>query len=410
MKILLIATGYPPYLFSENLCNGKLVMALLQAGIEVDVISRIDEGPSYGSEWIHPWDMLKPSAHIISYKTGNKLQRMLDVAYSGIKMGYNFSPGIRWMRRAYEQAIKLLEKNRYDVVLTRSPNDSAHFVGEKIKKRTGIKWIANWNDPATPIWPGQYKHLLSDKEQAKRMKETARLLKGADINTFPSDSLRQHFIENFPFLKNLQTEIIPHIGLCEQFWPAPAEKFKDNKLRFLHSGNLSAERNLETTFQAFRQLIENGFTDFEFHIMGHTNSYTTELTKKYQLEDYVKCLGSLPYMEALAKMQNYNVLVLLEARLEKGIFFASKFTDYLQTGLPILAISPTKGFAVDILSGKEGEYLADNQNPHAIYTVLSQIVNKWKEGTLSNCASKQIYKRVSSRQVVDSYITMIIKK
>ena len=40
----MIATGYPPYLFSENLCNGKLVMALLQAGIEVDVISRIDEG------------------------------------------------------------------------------------------------------------------------------------------------------------------------------------------------------------------------------------------------------------------------------------------------------------------------------------------------------------------------------
>ena len=45
----MIATGYPPYLFSENLCNGKLVMALLQAGIEVDVISRIDEGPSYGT-------------------------------------------------------------------------------------------------------------------------------------------------------------------------------------------------------------------------------------------------------------------------------------------------------------------------------------------------------------------------
>ena len=46
----MIATGYPPYLFSENLCNGKLVMALLQAGIEVDVISRIDEGPSYGTD------------------------------------------------------------------------------------------------------------------------------------------------------------------------------------------------------------------------------------------------------------------------------------------------------------------------------------------------------------------------
>lgn len=28
MRLLMIATGYPPYLFSENLCNGKLVMGL----------------------------------------------------------------------------------------------------------------------------------------------------------------------------------------------------------------------------------------------------------------------------------------------------------------------------------------------------------------------------------------------
>lgn len=402
----MIATGYPPYLFSENLCNGKLVMALMKAGIEVDVISRVDEGPSYGAEWTKPWDMLKPSAHIISYKTGNKLQRILDVLYSGAKMGCNFSPGVRWMRRAYEQAIRFIEANHYDAVLTRSPNDSAHLVGERIKKKTGIKWIANWNDPAAPIWPGQYKHQYSDKEQEKKMKETARLLIGADINTFPSDSLRQHFIENVPFLKNLQTEVIPHIGLCEQFWPAPTEKFKDAKLRFLHSGNLSTERNPETTFQAFRQLIDSGFTDFEFHIMGHINDYTTGLIKKYQLEDYVKCIGSFPYMEALAKMQAYDVLILLEARLEKGIFFASKFTDYLQTGLPILAISPKKGFAVDMLSGKEGEFVADNQSPQHIHAMLSEIVGKWKGGTLSNCASKEIYETVSPSHVVDFYIAM----
>lgn len=407
MKILMIATGYPPYLFSENLCNGKLVMALLQAGVEVDVVYRVDEGPSYGAEWTEPWNMLKPTANVISYPLGNKLQRMVDVAYSGIKMGWNFTPGVRWMRRATDKALELMSQNHYDVLMTRSPNDMAHFVGEQVKKKTGIRWIANWNDPAAPIWPGQYKHNFSDKEQARHMAETERLLKYADINTFPSDSLRQHFIQHFPFLKEQATGVLPHIGFCDEYWPESADSFTDGKLRFLHSGNLSAERNPETTFQALVKLIDKGFTDFEFHIMGHVNSYTTELIEKYGLQNYVKFIGAFPYMEALSRMQTYDVLVLLEAKLDRGIFFASKFTDYLQTGLPILAISPAKGFAADMLSGKKGEYLADNTKPQSILDTLKAIVEAWQSGRLKDCESSALFEAVAPTMVANSCIRLI---
>ena len=43
MRILYIASGYLPYTFSENLCNGKLVYAMKLNGWDVDVISRVDE-------------------------------------------------------------------------------------------------------------------------------------------------------------------------------------------------------------------------------------------------------------------------------------------------------------------------------------------------------------------------------
>lgn len=401
MRLLMIASGYPPYLFSENLCNGKLVMALMKAGIEVDVISKVDEGPSYGTEWTHPWDMLKPTAHIIEYPLGNKIHRTLDVLYSGATMGWNFTPGVRWMRRAYRKALQMMSQNHYDAVLTRSPNDIAHYVGEKLKRKTGVKWIANWNDPATPIWPEPYTHRLSERKQQKEMHLTAKLLKGADINTFPSDSLRQHFIGHFPFLKDSKTEVIPHIGLVEEFWPKVVVTEKYGKLRLLHSGNLSAERNPETTFQAFRRLIDEGKSNFEFHIMGHINDYTTQLIEKYNLQDYVKCIGSYPYMDALAMMQGYDVLVLLEAKLKKGIFFASKFTDYLQTGLPILAISPKEGFAADMLSGKEGEYFAHNEDTASIYSALDLIISKYNASSLNLSDSRSLYKEVSPQKVVE---------
>lgn len=401
MRILMIATGYPPYLFSENLCNGKLALAMMENGIQVDAISRVDEGPSYGAEWVSPWDVLKPTAHIVKYNSGGKIHQMADVIYSGLIMDGKYIPGIRWARRAYEKAKKLLRENEYDAVYTRSPGDIAHLVGYMLKKKTGCKWIANWNDPADPIWPAQYKHEYRESEQKKKMAYTSKLLSAADVNTFPSDTLRQHFIEFFPQLKNQKTGVVPHIGLIESAWPE-GEKNPDNgKLRFLHSGNLSVERNPETTFQALRKLIDDGFENFEFHIMGHVNDYTSDLIAKYRIENHVKFIGSYPYIEALAKMQSYDVLVLLEARLEKGIFFASKFTDYLQTGLPIFAISPGKGFAADKLNGKKGEYLADNQDVNDIYKALKQIISDFKNGNRIDNASKEIYRKVSPKEVVD---------
>lgn len=57
--------------------------------------------------------------------------------------------------------------------------------------------------------------------------------------------------------------------------------------------------------------------------MGHINDYTSQLIKKYSLQDYVKCTVVFHIWKHYLK-QTYVILVLLEARLEKGIFFASK--------------------------------------------------------------------------------------
>lgn len=404
----MIASGYLPALFSENLCNGKLVMALQKDGIEVDVISKIDEGPTYGSDWTEPWSELRPHTHLVTYPVGSRLSRVADVLYSGLRMDGCFQPGVRWIRRAYDLAVKMMSEKSYDAVLTRSPGDMAHLVGYKLKKKTGVKWIANWNDPANPIWPGEYKHDYTDKEQARHMAFTERLLLGADIVTFPSDSLRRHFVAHFPKLSGCRTEVIPHIALLPSIWPAQKGGFDGKKLMMLHSGNLSPERNPEKMFRALRRLIdETGFRDFEFHVMGHVNDYTERLISDYCLADNVRSIGSFPYLEALARMQAYDLLVLLEAKLDQGIFFASKFTDYLQSGKPVWAISPVSGFAKDILFGHKGEYLSDNTDVESIYTQLKLIVDNWKQGSLQQTDSSLIFENFSAHAVVSKYKSIV---
>ena len=298
-------------------------------------------------------------------------------------MGNNYVVSIRWARRAYEKAIELNSHKKYDIIITRSPNDIAHFVGYKLKNKFGIKWIANWNDPAAAIWPGPYKHKFSPLKQRSEEFKTQRFLLTADINTFPSEQLRDHFIQHFPILSKKRTAIIPHIALSNSLFPKKAHT-RSNKLRICHSGNLSIERNPENLFKALREIIDSGIQNFAFDIMGVATPFTEKLIKKYNLHQFVNIIGSFPYFESLEKLQEYDILMLLEAKLDKGIFFASKIVDYVQANRPILALSPSIGFAKDFIEKNKCGVVVDNTNYIAIKETFLKLYQQWEENTLLN--------------------------
>lgn len=403
MRALLIATGYLPYTFSENLCNAKLVYALQQSGWEVDVISRVDEGHTYSSEWQEPWLCLKPNVHEIAYPVGNKLVRTGDLLHSTLLMGGFPLSGIRWARRAYQKAVELHKEKHYDLILTRSPNDVPHIVGYKLKQCFGVRWIANWNDPSATIWPEPYTHHFSASKAKMLEKYTIQCLKGADVNTFPSQSLLDHFAEHFPFLHNQETKVIPHIALWESLY-TPTKREKKDKLYLCHSGNLSAERNPELLFRAMREMVDEGYTGMQLDIMGHINDYTRDLIDKYRLVNYVGCAGSFPYLEAVTRLLDYDVLVLLEARLQRGIFFASKFTDYAQSTRPILAVSPKEGFAHDMIAQYGGGVFVDNQDCKDIKRGLLELYKAWESDKLSDVYdTRTLYREFSAQKVVEIY-------
>lgn len=403
MRILYIAYSYLPYAFSESLCNGKLVYALINKGWHVDVISRSYEGVSYSNEWSEEWLPLKPTLEEIKYDNENKIYRVIDTLLSGIKMNGYIHGGIRWARRTYDLALEKHSQNHYDVIMTRSPSDIPHIVGYKFSKKTGVKWIANWNDPSSTIWPEPYKHNYSKLKSFYLEYFTKKFLNQADINTFPSHSLKNHFESSFPFLSNDTSTVIPHIALPSSIHKT-IEYTKKETFTMCHSGNLSKERNPENLFIALRKIVDCKNVNIRLDIMGHVNQYSESLVEKYRLKDYVRFIGNFSYLEAVNKLQGYDVVVLLEAILDKGIFFPSKLTDYAQSGRPILAISPHEGFAKDLLNKYGGGICVNNQDTEEIYYGLLELYIKWdlNKLTLEYNPSK-IYDYCSDAAIIEKY-------
>lgn len=407
MKILYICASFPPYTFSESLCNGKLVFALIKNGIDVDVISKIEEGKTYSSEWKEPWTPLRTHTNEIHYKPGSKLVRILDILWSSIYMRTYPIEGIRWARRAYQKSVKLLNCGKYDAIFTRSPSDIPHIVGYKLSKKTGIKWIANWNDPAAPIWPEPYTHHYPKWKQFILNKYTEKCLRLATYNSFPSEFLMLHFKEFYPFINAKRNLVIPHIGLHKSIFPKTSSHCTNQTFRICHSGNLSTERDPRLLFQVLKGLLNGGYK-IQFDIMGYINDYVKQLISEYGLQDNVRFIGSYSYIDALVKMSEYDILVLIEAIMEKGIFFPSKFTDYAQLGIPILAVSPKNGFAHDMLNRFKGGIAVDNNNIESIKDGITTLYASWQNNTMSTeYSSNRLFNNFSTERIVGTFKTIL---
>jgi glycosyltransferase involved in cell wall biosynthesis len=407
MKILFIATGFAPYSFSENIINSKLILAFLKAGWTVDVISRKDEGDAYSTNWDNEWKELQPLTHEIVYPTGNKWERFYDTLISSLSMGIPLE-GVRWANRAYKKALELHAKNNYDIVISRSPSDISHLPAYHFSQRTGVRWIANWNDPVAHIWPEPYTHKMSFLKKTLFTIFTDKMIANAHVNSFPSEDLRDYFMRFSKKLNNTNSVIIPHIGFSS------IEKIQKEELpifRMCHAGNLSRERNPELFFQAIVQFLhQNEQATISIDLLGVTNSQLEALVTKYSLENHVHFIGSLPYMNALLKMAEYDVLIIIEANSKDGIYLPSKVTDYSQLGIPIFAITPEKSCIHKLMTKYGGGVSSDCSSKNTISNGMQELYDVWQEDyMMKKYNTTQLYSCFKAENIIEKY-TSIFKE
>jgi glycosyltransferase involved in cell wall biosynthesis len=381
MNILFITTGFAPYEFSENIVNSKLVLAFLDEGWDVDVITKHDEGDTYSKDWGQPWESLSPHVTEVGYPVRTGISFIPDIIRGLFRFG-SVLHGIRWALRAWPVLAKKLSEKKYDVVITRSPTEVPHLLGLKIRRKYGIPWIANWNDPAPFNWPEPYKNIKNPVLRYFHKRLAGSAFKEASLNTFPSEELRAHFGSD-PKTAGIQnTRILPHIGLPDKFFPSHSKSPTGKVYTICHAGNLSAERHPGPFFKALKSLGDLiGLDAFRLDIIGVYNPEVQKMAEEAGISGNVRFLGNKNYYSTLELLTGYNLLVVVEAPVQKGIFFPSKFTDYLQAGKPVLAISPSKGFMARVLNGESGGGIAaDCTNPDAILKGLIELYGEWKSG------------------------------
>lgn len=352
-KILVITWFYPPVNSSEGIVTYKL---LNNSKYEYDVFTQ-----NNSAAW--------------SYSNTDHLSDR-----DGINCIFANANNLKdWKKEAIEYFKK--NKDKYDIVMTRSMPPESHEVGFKIKKiKPAIKWIASFGDPINNnpyvlLEKNNNPYMVDKTSSIKSILNPIRMLKSLlykckkvvkklffdsnierkTINN--SDKIIFNSEEQKDYMLNgkKKDNIVLFHSYEEKLFPIDAKKSTD-KIVMSYIGHLDKIRTPRLLLEAIKELKEEDSelsTKLEINFYGNLYKNDKIFIFDNELYDVVKYKKQVTYLESLKKMKESNYLIHIDANLgtvlDKNIFFAAKLADYIGSGTPIISITMLDGASANIL-------------------------------------------------------------
>jgi hypothetical protein len=390
-RILMITSAFPPFEFSEALVNAKLVLALKNAGHEVEIISRTSE-QYYNSDWSTIWKSFQANTHYIEEVKVSLFQRYAEMILGSLYFGF-IMEGVRWGKKAVQYAENLHRDQKFDVILSRMPSNIPHLVAYKLAQKTKLPWIANWNDPTNNIRPlgdpvGFWTSLITNYFVRK-------IFRKATLNSFPSRQLWEHYNREIIHSHEDKAVVIPHIGIA-----IPSNEKPSNEIPSIcHAGNLLDNIDVVPLIQALSRLKNEDGIDFSFNVFGVIKEELPHLIESYGIKDHIMLHKPKAYQEMLLELQKHDYLMMIEAKYPEGILMLSKLSDYASTGVPIIAISPKVGVTADYLTETQAGIILNNQSTNEIYLGLKALLLNREKSYQTDA----LYQKLSPDSIVGIY-------
>jgi len=388
----------------EGFVNANLVSAMLDAGWLVDVITCADGVNQWYPDSAGFWrDVGKRSHSVLEQE-----RTLFNLAFSALETAFmsgQLVGGGRWAVPAVRQALRLVETTKYDLIMSRSLPPMAHLAASICSGKTGIPWIANWNDP-DPIYmfPEPYRRDNggNDRMGFRERRHYRALVEKASWHTFPCERLRVYVGGYLPGDVMGKSSVVPHIAMGLN------NKKQRNPEQFtlMHAGSLRPPRDAGVFLHGIRLFHDKvrPREDVLVRFIVDRPEDVAQAASAHGVEHLVRIEKSRPYAEMPDVLAEVDVLVIIEAMTKEGIFLPSKFVDYLQSGRPILAVSPRVGTLADILSTHGGGEAVDSSNPESVAQGITRMYESWRSGRLdAQFGSDRLYPLFDREATLGAY-------
>lgn len=300
-----------------------------------------------------------------------------------------FIPDARamWVRPSIRFLLAYLQEHPVDAILSDGPPHSNTRIATLLKRKTGIPWLADFQDPWTQV---DYYQMLSLTSWADRRHHRLEqeAFQAADKTTIVSHSWKKELEE----IGAHNVSVIP--------WGYDPEDFQELQpaqvpgFTFMHLGIMGHDRNPETFFRVLRELSEED-EDFErdirLELVGQVDFSVQEAFALEGLLEKVHLPGSVPRSRALELTAGSPVLLLLLNKQDnvKGRI-PGKLFEYLAARRPILVLGPPDSDVAKIVTETNSGITCAYDDAAGIKTAVSTLYEKYQLGQLQQSLNSDI--------------------
>lgn len=351
---------------AEGLASARLAGALARRGHEVTLLTRRQSRAPEGVES----HLLEPEP----FKPFNLDRWGRLGALPHLLRGCSLEEK-GWARAVSRKAVEL---GPFDVLHSRLNPAASHLAALEVLKRIELPWCAYFSDPwPHHLYPEPYRFSVGPLFRRRLELSLDAMLRRADSLVFPCGRLRDWLLSGRRERHRGKAFVAPHLG--KEGAPSPGS---NGHLQIRHAGFLMKERRIEPLLAALERLRPEVREDLRIEFAGRYAEAPAAPAGIVSFEPV------MPPDAVQAWMAGADVALLVEAALAEGIFFPSKLSDYLAGGRPILALSPRRGVAADLLE-VGGGVLVEPEDEPGIAAALERLHALWREGRLGELAPRR---------------------
>lgn len=240
-----------------------------------------------------------------------------------------------WENGAVKMGVDLVKKYDISIIYTTCLPFTTNRIGYRIKKKTGVHWVADFRDPLTYA-----KKLISDYLPVfvRQKKIEIDTFASADLIVGLSNAYMFIFDDQYQSKYSYKCHFIP-TGLDDDYLPTTKVK-KDNSIIFV--GEYLLEYGDEF-FKRFKSVLKTN-PNLRLKIVGNLDinkRAAMHFVKNLQLEDNIDFIDHLSQVELYKQVRAAKAAVLIPGVRTHWWNNFAKLVDYIALEVPVLALVPS---------------------------------------------------------------------
>ena len=309
----------------------------IDTGLESDQINRVEYGTNEEIKYIEERGIIK---------------KIRDFFYPE----FSSPPGVYFKMK--EAAIQLLNKQKFDLIFTTSPDHWEITLGSYLSKQYKIPLVVDFRDikeQEKGITRTFREHIQVARLTTRRFLATRQASLITTVSKYHADVLHKKLLKNVDVIYN---------GYDSELFKSIKSRKTSSVFKIIYVGRILDiwYRNPEILFFAIDQLIEEGKiieNEINIDFYGTEKELLADIVKKTKHKSFFTFYDRIPYKRVPVMLSDAQLLLVLTNKDRKGIL-TTKFFEYAGLQKPVLCIPGDNSELDELISEYKLGYSIDN--------------------------------------------------